>query len=280
MLEKLINSASHSYQQYRDRHILPSPDLPFEHGRDNKECNNRLAMFGGKVRILNSGSLELSKAKRTSPQRNNPSGDVQRGLSSPGEGTSSPSDGGLQQQFRQSFDLRDYVFPASNTVEDPARPLVVPLMSVPSSSTTPPHFGSSPSTMPTYTVPEYSHPQAGLSTCASASHHSSMTSASHAYGVSNLQLQDSSLLNPDNVPMDPAAWYAAVNGTYISDFTSCTPETPQYADSHAASNQQWMHLMRDTGMFEQSTPAGRAGHHHDGGDLQPESIPESINMIF
>lgn len=276
MLENLRNRASFSYQQYRDRHILPSPHVLQDFGPNDQDGDNKLAMFGGKVRVLNNGFSDWSRSKRTSPRRSSPLSDT-RGIPSPGseDASSSQSEGSLSHDMH-SFDMREYALPSHITGDHEAlRPLIVPSMAGLSSSTPHSRYASS-STISTFSPP-YSYPQAGPSNYA-ISHHPSNIPSSQVYGIPHPQLQGSTYTDT-SVPLDPAAWYATVSGTCISDVSSCGGDTSQYVSGHAAPNQRWMHLMRDSGMFEHQ-PAVHRRPNQLGGNDQPESIPESINMIY
>lgn len=271
MLEKLRNRATFVYQQYRDKHILPAPDSASDLGPDDNDGDSKLAMFGGKARVLSNGFADWSKTKRGSPRRGSPFSDSRDVASRAGsESASSVSESSARQEMNQPFDIREYMFNSPSSMEAAGRPLIVPSMATPSPSSAPPLC------MPSYPMhyPQYPHPHAGPSSYPPGPHHIIPSTLSPYGGVPNLHLQNSSFsgLN-DHSRMDPSAWYSALTGTYVSEFTD--PAT-QYTSSHAASNQQWMDLMRDTGMFDQVAPQPRP----TGGDVQPESIPESVNMIF
>lgn len=272
MLENLRKRASNTYQHYRDQHILPSPDIPNIFGPNDEDGDNKLAMFGGKVRVLSNGFSEWSRSKRKSPRRTSPTTSDSRSVPSPGseDASSSQSELSLPHDMRQPFDMGHHIFPPGH-VDNSSRPLVVPSMIGSSSATAPSHFIPGSSSMSPYS-PQYSHPQAGPSNYATIP---SPVLSTQSYGVSNLHLYDNTFSSTGDVNMDPAAWYAAVNGTFVSDDT-CATAPPQYVGGHIDSSQQWVHLMRNSGMFEQpgniSQPSGQ--------NLQPESIPESVNMIY
>ncbi|TCD68013.1 hypothetical protein EIP91_011624 [Steccherinum ochraceum] len=271
MLEKLRNQATYVYQQYRDRHILPSPDSASDLGPDDNDGDSKLAMFGGKVKVLSNGFADWSRAKRSSPRRESPFSDSRDVSPRAGsEGASSVSESSARQELHQPFDIRDYMFNSPSAMKEAGRPLIVPSMATPSPSSAPPLC------IPSYPTPytQYHHPHTGPASYPPDPHHIIPSPSSVYGGVPNLHYQNASFSGPsDHSRMDPNAWYAALTGTYVSEFTD---SASLYPSNHATSNQQWMNLMRDTGMFDQTAPQPRP----TGGDVQPESIPESINMIF
>ena len=103
----------------------------------------------------------------------------------------------------------------------------------------------------------------------------------HQYGVSNTHQQDPSYApSPSTVTsFDSNAWYAAVNNTYVPDFPPGAMESSQgpYLRGQATTTDQWTRLMSDSGIFEQPVTPRTPGQ-SDGS--QPESVPESINMIY
>ena len=231
------------------------------------------------MRVLNNGFPDWSGGKGDSPRRSSPYSDT-RGMSSPGsEGASSASDGGFPQDLRQHFDLREYLYPPSPPIGPNGRPLIVPSMAVPSSSRASLHQVPGPSTLPAYSS-HYLHHHPGPSTYASSSHTSHapphpIVPSSSGYGAHSLHLHDPAFSNSSSVAMDPAAWYAAVHTSYIPDYTPGTVEAAHYSNSQGTPNQQWIDLMRDSSMFDQ-----RGASRPSSQPAQPESIPESINMIY
>ena len=274
MLVGLRAKASRAYQQFRNRHISPSLDVHLHIGPEDGG-EDRLAIFGGQTRVMTSKLLsrkppKVKKARTDSPRRqesmdvSSPLSDGHDHSSSSPEAAPTPtSESSVPQNVRDAFNdvhpaLMDYLslFPSSVAVVDTSKPLVDPPMSLP----------SPPSSAPTPDVSSFSSfSQAGASGAASASSAFSPPMLGNATPFAPTPSSSSSFSSAPDVQMqnangfaalgdgmmDPSGWFNVMGG--IAPNVAGFMENVPLGGDAAMLDEQWMNLMRDTGLLSQMT---------------------------
>ncbi|KAH8104100.1 fungal-specific transcription factor domain-containing protein [Cristinia sonorae] len=290
MLIFLRKKASGAYQQFRNRHISPTLDVHLHIGPED-EGSNRLAIFGGQTRVMASKLLGKKPAKVKKPRaesgqtrqdsqdgtnKDSPSAEDphERYSSSPEQASSPASEGSIPQNVQDAFAevhpaLMDYLslFPSDIALVDPSKPLINPpiAMSPPATASPVPsafsYAQSQPSTTPTGPSTPAFHSMPG------GTYNSFSSPSSQGYSVNtsspevDMQTFDHAITAQEYAilgdgMMDPAAWFATLGGMGSNNFGASF--VGPLGGEQAMMDDQWMSLMRDTGLLDQNGLAGYA----------------------
>ncbi|TCD68011.1 hypothetical protein EIP91_011622 [Steccherinum ochraceum] len=324
MLVGLRAKASNAYQQFRNRHISPSLDVHLHIGPEDAG-EDRLAIFGGQTRVMASKLLsrkppKVKKQRTDSPRRqdslDSPSSESRDHSSASPEAAATPSDASsVPQNVRDAFNdvhpvLMDYLslFPSSVAVVDTSKPLVDPPM-----STSSPPSGSNTSEMSSFASPYSQGSTSAFSPNMIANGAAGVASAGTAFvaaaasipGTSynqDIEMQNNGfaqqVMSPINDDlMDDSGWYYNTwngTGSHIPSFMENLP----LGGDHAMMDEQWMNLMRDTGLFDQTTATSISAKQDPTQQQQPQqqqqqhqqtqglpgipamSITDGMNLMF
>ncbi|THH27408.1 hypothetical protein EUX98_g6784 [Antrodiella citrinella] len=271
MLIHLRGRATQSYQRFRNRHISPSLDVQLHIGPEDRS-QDRLAIFGGQTRVMSSKLLshkppKVKKSRTDSPRRqdsqDSPSSTDMNHSSSPEDAPtpSSESGGSIPQNVRDAFDevhpaLVNYLslFPSSVALVDTSKPLVdlpmsfspPPAQTSDMSSFASPFLQSSPLSCSAFSQASmmdavFPHVPQPFSMPPTDVHmqQSNTTSSPADSGFAQMVGEDGT--------MDSNGWFSGLSGLPRAN-TGYAENMPLGGD-HAMLDEQWMSLMRDTGLL-------------------------------